>query len=224
MTNHYHLLVETIEGNLSQGMRQLNGHYTQHFNRRHQLVGHLFQGRYKSILVQRESYLLELTRYVVLNPLRAGMVRTLDDWPWSSHRFMVSEHIPPAWLDVDSLLRQFGTTREEAVQRYVGFVMSGLGRSSPLEDVSHQILLGDKAFAARYPNTSGALSLRDVSRTQRRATGLPLAEYQRQFPVRDEAIARAYLSTAFTMAQVAEFFAISPRTVNRAVKKFEAER
>ena len=74
MTNHYHLLVETVDGNLSQGMRQLNGLYTQRFNRRHRQVGHLFQGRYKAILVQKEAHLLELSRYVVLNPVRAGMV------------------------------------------------------------------------------------------------------------------------------------------------------
>ncbi len=74
MTNHYHLVVETVEANLSAGMRQLNGLYTQRFNRRHGQVGHLFQGRYKAILVQKEAHLLELSRYVVLNPVRAGMV------------------------------------------------------------------------------------------------------------------------------------------------------
>jgi len=74
VTNHYHLLIETPEANLSQGMRQLNGVYTQRFNRAHGRVGHVFQGRYKAILVERDSYLLELARYVVLNPLRAGMV------------------------------------------------------------------------------------------------------------------------------------------------------
>lgn len=74
MTNHYHILIETPEANLAQGMRQLNGVYTQHFNRAHSRVGHVFQGRYKAILVERDSYLLELARYVVLNPLRARMV------------------------------------------------------------------------------------------------------------------------------------------------------
>jgi REP element-mobilizing transposase RayT len=93
MTNHYHLLVETVDGNLSQGMRQLNGLYTQGFNRRHRLVGHLFQGRYKAILVQRERYLLALTRYIVLNPVRAGMVASPDQWPWSNHQF-VAGHSP----------------------------------------------------------------------------------------------------------------------------------
>ena len=72
MTNHYHLVIETPEGNLSRGMRQLNGVYTMYFNRRHRTVGHVFQGRFKAILVERESYLLEVCRYVVLNPVRAG--------------------------------------------------------------------------------------------------------------------------------------------------------
>jgi putative transposase len=81
MTNHYHLLVETVDGSLWRGMRQLNGVYTQRFNRRHALVGHLFQGRYKAILVQKDTYLLELTRYVVLNPVRARMVADPAEWP-----------------------------------------------------------------------------------------------------------------------------------------------
>src|SRR5512135_2237813 len=84
MDNHYHLLIETPEGNLSRGMRQLNGIFTQRLNRRHGRVGHLFQGRFKAIVVERESYLLELCRYVVLNPIRAGMVTHLERYPWSS--------------------------------------------------------------------------------------------------------------------------------------------
>ena len=86
MTNHYHLLVETPDANISEGMRQLNGLYTQRFNRRHEHVGHVFQGRFKGILVERESHLLELARYVVLNPVRAEMVRAPEDYRWSSLR------------------------------------------------------------------------------------------------------------------------------------------
>jgi REP element-mobilizing transposase RayT len=86
MTNHYHLVVETPDGNLSKGMRQLNGVYTQASNRRHQRTGHLFQGRYKAILVDADAYLLELTRYVVLNPVRAGMVSAPGLWSWSSYQ------------------------------------------------------------------------------------------------------------------------------------------
>ena len=84
MSNHYHLLVETPDANLSRGMRQLNGVYTQRFNRTYDRVGHVFQGRYKAILVEKDAHLLELARYVVLNPVRACMVHTPGEWPWSS--------------------------------------------------------------------------------------------------------------------------------------------
>src|ERR671924_2148265 len=97
MTNHYHLLIETPDGNLSKGMRQLNGVYTQRFNRQHGRVGHVFQGRYKAIIVQKESYLVELARYVVLNPVRARMVRSLAEWPWSSYRATAGLCDAPFW-------------------------------------------------------------------------------------------------------------------------------
>ncbi|MEJ2696952.1 MAG: transposase [Candidatus Sulfobium sp.] len=86
MNNHYHLIIETPDGNLSQGMRQLNGVYTQLFNRRHHRVGHLFQGRFKTILIEKEGYLLEVSRYVVLNPVRAKAVERPEHWKWSSYR------------------------------------------------------------------------------------------------------------------------------------------
>ena len=109
MSNHYHLLIETPDGNLSQGMRQLNGVYTQYSNRRHRRVGHLFQGRYKAILVQKESYLLEVACYIVLNPVRAGMVRSAGDWPWSSYRATAGREAIPEWLTTDWVLSAFGT-------------------------------------------------------------------------------------------------------------------
>ena len=86
MNNHYHLIIETPDGNLSGGMRQLNGIYTQYFNRRHKRAGHIFQGRYKAVLIEKESYLLEVSRYVVLNPVRAKAVETPEDWQWSSYK------------------------------------------------------------------------------------------------------------------------------------------
>jgi putative transposase len=111
MTNHYHLVAETVEGNLSQGMRHFNGVYTQASNRRHSRTGHLFQGRFKGILVDRDVYLLELTRYVVLNPVRAQMVEAPEHWPWSSYRAMIGSAPAPPWLAVDGLLSQFCSSR-----------------------------------------------------------------------------------------------------------------
>lgn len=102
MSNHYHLLIETQVPSLSKGMKLLNGTYTQSFNRTHHRVGHVFQGRFKGILVEKDSYLLELARYIVLNPVRAGMVRSAKDWAWSSYRATAGQ-CPPRPLVNDGL-------------------------------------------------------------------------------------------------------------------------
>jgi putative transposase len=221
MTNHDHLPVETVDGNLSQGMRQLNGLYTQAFNRRHHLVGHLFQGRYKAILVQKECYLLELTRYVVLNPLRARMLTSLDDWPWSSHHYALGRKPSPPWLETDWLLGQFGKSSNEAIPAYEQFVAAGLDLDSPLKATAHQLLLGDDEFVGHHQQLLNAAVLRDVPKTQRRAAVLSLIEYEAWAASVDEAMFNAYYSTAFTMEQIADHFGVSARTVSRAIKKHE---
>lgn len=147
MGNHYHLLLETPQPSLSRGMRQLNGVYTQAFNRRHKRVGHLFQGRFTSILVEKDSHLLELVRYVVLNPVRAAMVRSARDWPWSSYRATAGFMKPPDWMSVDWTLRQFGTNRTQAGERYRAFVSDGNGAGyDPWGGVRGQIYLGTDDF------------------------------------------------------------------------------
>ena len=222
MTNHYHLLLETVDGNLSRGMRQLNGLYTQRVNRRHGLVGHLFQGRYKAILVQREAYLLELTRYVVLNPLRARMVNALEDWSWSSCPMVMGRAPTPRWLDTDWLLGQFAAERGKALKGYREFVMAGMGVPSPLQEVRNQLLLGDDAFVERHRQSHDDERLREVSKAHRRSIALTLDDYRSRYPDRDEAMARAYLSGAYTMAEIGQHFAVHYMTVSRAVRKYEA--
>mgnify|MGYP003575963011 CR=1 FL=1 len=221
MTNHYHLLIETVEANLSQGMRQLNGLYTQQFNRRHHLAGHLFQGRYKAVLVQRGSYLLEVSRYIVLNPIRAKMVPSLDNWQWSSYRHFVSDENPPSWLARDWLLSQFGTTRVGAVSAYQAFILAGVGKASPLAATRHRVLLGDDAFVSAHQQSQQPEELRETARVERCAVTLPLTEYRLRYADRNEAMARAYLSAAFTMPQIAQAFSVSTKTVSRAVAAFD---
>ena len=221
MTNHYHLLVETVDGNLSKGMRQLNGIYTQRFNRRHGMVGHLYQGRYKAILIQKENYLLELSRYVVLNPLRAGMVKNPGDWSWSSYLAMVGVVNAPQWLDVDWLLSQFGKHRQEAIQAYCRFVMAGQGLPSPLVQTQHQLLLGDDCFVEWYKQDKNREQLREISKAHRRSVALSLNDYQQGYQSRNEAMARAYRSGAYTMSEIGEHFGVHYMTVSRAVRRFE---
>ena len=192
MTNHYHLLVETIDGNLSRGMRQLNGVYTQRFNRRHSQTGHLLQGRYKAILVQHDSYLLELSRYIVLNPIRARMVEFLDTWPWSSYPAVMGTKEAPAWLDTDWLVAQFGNRRKQARRRFRDFIREGMGLPSPLQATRHQLLLGDDAFVDQFQEDSDTEELQEYSKSQKRAITLSLREFQNRSQRRNEAMANAY--------------------------------
>ena len=219
MANHYHLLVETPEANLSQGMRQLNGVYTQASNRRHGRVGHLFQGRFKGILVERDAYLLELGRYVVLNPVRAGLVKQPEDWPWSSYRAVMGLSSTPEWLAADALLRQFGQNRKTARKHYRRFVLDGLG-VRVWEALRQQIYLGDEAFveqAQRQAEIRGdELS---VPLTQRRPPAAPLAQIAETAPDRNAAIVAAYATGVYSYATIAEHFGIHLSTVGRIVRR-----
>lgn len=127
MSNHYHLLIETPSPNLSRGMQLLNGIYTQKLNRQHKRSGHVFQGRFKAILVEMESHLLELARYVVLNPVRANMVHSARDWPWSNYRATCGQVTAPEFLATDWTLSQFDAERARAIRAYCHFVSQGRG-------------------------------------------------------------------------------------------------
>ena len=148
MDNHYHLLIETPDGNLAVGMRQLNGVYTQLFNRRHHRTGHLFQGRYKAILIQKDTHLLEVCRYIVLNPVRAGMVERPQDWQWSSYHATAGQRKAHPSLTVDWVLGQLSSNRSKAKKEYRQFVQGGMGKKSLWSEVKGQAILGDDAFVA----------------------------------------------------------------------------
>ena len=220
MTNHYHLVIETPDANLSKGMRQLNGVFTQKSNRRHGRSGHLFQGRYKAILVDADAHLLELTRYVVLNPVRAGMVKYPLDWLWSSYRAMIQEASTPAWMAIDGLLAQFSTQRSEAIQRYIDFVVQGVGQESIWSSLNRQIFLGDDKFVLRMQDKIKSKS-EDVNfpKAQRRAPALPLVEYQKAHNTRNEAIVSAYSTGEYSYQALADFFNLHFTTVGKIVRE-----
>lgn len=218
MTNHYHLLVETRQANLQRIMHHLNARYAQAHNLRHASVGHLLQGRYKAILVQRDEYLLELARYIVLNPVRAGAVARPEDWPWSSYHWMFRQDGHPPWLDIVPILAYFNNANGKACDKYAQFVMAGIGANSPLNEAEHPIILGDPAFIAEH---CGGISQRadEIARAQRRLAVRSLVEFERDY-VRDEAMARAYLSTAYSVREISQHFGVSSKTVSRAAKRY----
>ena len=240
MSNHYHLLVETPDANLSAGMRQLNGVFTQHVNRRHGRVGHVYQGRFKAIVVQKDAYLIELARYVVLNPVRAGMVADAGDWPWSSYAaMMAAANMPrPDWLATDKLLAYFQTqgsvqpiSRQRAQQRYADHVRAGVGLPPIWDDLKNQIFLGNDAFVDKLTAWASSASIKvpirtsalEIPRAQRRGRPKQLAVYEKDHaPDRNAAITAAYASGGYTMGQLAEYFGLHYTSVSRIVKQQES--
>jgi REP element-mobilizing transposase RayT len=148
MGNHYHLLVETPEPNLSMTMQWLNVSYATYFNRKQSRSGHLFQGRFKAILIDADAYLKHLSRYIHLNPVRAGIVNTPDQYRWSSYPAFIGKQISPKFLKTDGLLGSFGSNKKEARKNYQRFV-EGIDIKA-VQDPSKQLaggfILGDTNF------------------------------------------------------------------------------
>ena len=220
MSNHYHLVIETAEANLSAGMRQLNGVYTQKVNRRHQRVGHVFQGRFKAILVERDSYLLELGRYVVLNPVRAGMVKHVRQWKWSSYPAMAGTAPRPAWLHTDWLLSQFGASRARQIARYIEFVQEGVRGPRVWDHLRGQVFLGSDAFVEAMQHElegAGKHTVGEIPRLQRRALAKSLDYYREAFDDPKSGMAAAYATGDYTLQAIADAFGVHYATVSRAV-------
>ena len=219
MSNHYHLLVETPDSNLSQGMRQLNGVFTQSFNRHQSRVGHIFQGRYKAILVEKDSYLLELSRYIVLNPVRAQMVRSAKDWRWSSYRATAGFIQPGNCLMVDWILSAFSVRKSIAFKRYREFVADGKNQPAPWEQLRNQIYLGSKEFVEEMQvNIKSDADLSEIPSSQKRLVARPLGYYEQISRSRDESIIKAYESGGYSMKEIGEYFKIHYSRVSRIVK------
>ena len=147
MSNHVHLLIETGAVGLSKIMQGIQFSYTQRYNRRYRAVGHLFQGRYKSILCDRDAYLLELVRYIHLNPARIKHPQNPWKYRWSSHRAYVGEHTP-VMIQTTSVLKQFGSNTSVARRGYLGFMKEGLGQGhlDRFYETVEQRFLGDERF------------------------------------------------------------------------------
>jgi len=227
MENHYHLLVETPKGNLSKGMRELNGVYTQRFNQRHRRAGHLFQGRYKAILVEKDRHLLSLCRYVVLNPIRVGLIKRPEQWRWSSYGATMGIKSRPSFLTIDWILSQFGGRRRAAREAYKRFVTGKADRESPWEALKGQIFLGTEEF---IQNLGGLLEkkveIKEVPRVQRYAARPPLrglfkGKMEKRRAVGDRAIYDAYVHYGYTMKEIADHFGLHYATISRAIKRME---
>ena len=223
MGNHYHLLIETPDGNLSKGMRHLNGVYTQTFNRRHKRVGHVFQGRYKAILIQKESHLLEICRYVVLNPVRANMVKQPKDWKWSSYQATAGKGKPHPCVKFDWILGQFTEKRRAAEKKYREFVNAGIGRESIWKEVRGQSILGKEDFVDSLIGVvKGHEDIQEIPRSQRYLSRPDLDNMFSGISIDDKAILITAIKNAvyeygYSQKQIADHLGIHYCTVSRMV-------
>jgi putative transposase len=228
MGNHYHLVVETPEGNLSMAIRQVNGPYAQYFNSRHRTVGHLFQGRFKAALVEKEEYLLELCRYVVLNPVRAGVADLPSEWEWSSYPATIGRREVPDFLEVEWLLALFSEhDRREAQRRYEAFVLRGMRDAAALkkEAMFGKPILGTSTFIERFREVlKEKAPLAEIPRRQRFVSRPPLNALFHGVQEKNQLrflMHKAHVQHGYLKREIADHLGIHYSTVSKGI--WEAE-
>jgi len=221
MDNHYHLMIETPDGNLSLGMRQLNGVYTQARNKRYNKTGHLFQGRYKAILIQKKKHFLKVCRYLFLNPVRARMVEKPKDWRWSSYRATGGKETAHPCLTTDWVLGQFSRTRGKAEKEYRQFVKWGIGKETIWNEVKGQALLGEDDFVdSLADHLRRHKDIPEIPKSQRYANRPTLEKIFSQSILdqkrkRDRKIAEAVEKYGYTQRSIADHLGVHSTYVSR---------
>ena len=239
LPDRYHLVVKTQRPTLARGMRQINGCYTQAFNRRHGIGGHLFQGRYRAVMVEQPGFVAAACRDVLRRPLDLGLAPEPGAWRWSSHRAVLGRlpqgRAAPNWLAVDDLLALYGPADDRggpdgagraAQRRRYEDDVADAGRPPVWENLHHQVFLGSEPFAAAMrerAKTAAARrgSLEEIPKAQWQAPPPPLEGFVAETASREEAMARAYLSGSYSQARIARHFGVHYSTVSRAVRRLE---
>jgi len=152
MPNHYHLLIKTIDPNLSMGMRQLNGRYTQKFNIKNKRFGHLFQGRYKSILVEEDIYRHQLIRYITFNPIRAKLVNNLKDWQWNSYLEVMGMKKLTGCVSAKYVLNLFNQNNDQSIENYHKYIYANEENEASIKEIKGGIILGSIKFIEEIKN------------------------------------------------------------------------
>jgi hypothetical protein len=232
---HYHLLLETPSGNLSQIMRHINGAYTTYFNSKRQHAGHLFQGRYKAILVDADEYATHLSRYIHLNPVRAGLVSIPEDYLWSSYQYFISRKKPPPWLILDIVLSFFSNKKSIARKRYREFVSALVEQEyeSPLKDVFASTILGSldfvkdiqKKYLTAAKNDRNVPALTELSR--RKTLGEIHAAVEAEFGnnppmARKAALYICHRYSGRKLKEIGEYFSVGESAVSQTSRRFAA--
>ena len=235
MNNHYHLLVQTPRANLPEVMQYVNGSYTTYVNTKRQRVGHLFQGRYKAILVDADTYAQELSRYIHLNPVRAGMVRKPEDYPWSSYRYYAGKDKSPRWLTLKFILDYFEERATDGQREYVTFVEAKIGQryENPLMGAVASSILGGEEFIQRIKksylqNIETDRNLPGLAELRKRTIQDIMKGIKAEFrwDERQQKVVGIYLCHRYSglrLREIGDYFGISESGVTQASKRFWVE-
>ena len=221
MQDHYDLVVEVPGANLSKGMRQLNGVYTQHYNRRHGQEGPIFQGRFKSVLFEKKNYLLPICRHVVTNPSRQDNSQSYSSYKWSSYRPLAGQVRKPKLLHSQDVMGHFGKREKDAQRKYRDYIRQGLKAESPLENRTNQVLLGSPRFLNEMqPILQGErLSKRGPKSAKRRRSLNVLFKKVTDKPrsERNELIKKAHLDHGYTLMEIGDHLGLHYTTVSKVI-------
>jgi REP element-mobilizing transposase RayT len=233
MNNHYHLLLETPSGNLSQIMRHINGAYTTYFNIKRKRAGHLLQGRYKAILVEADEYAQELSRYIHLNPVRAGLTEKPEEYAWSSYKCYIGKGKRPEWLRIEFILSYFGEKEAAAQRKYHLFVDSVIGceYKNPLAEMVASTILGSadfvkeitKKYLSGKQNDRNLPALRQLSR---RPTTEKIMDMVKSVIADDENLSKTasihfcHRYSGETLKEIGTRFSIGESAVSQASRRF----
>ncbi len=216
MTSHYHLAIETPRANLPSGMQQLNGRHASRFNDRHGRHGHLFGARYRSILIEDERYLLSVCRYVVLNPVRAGICQHPQECRWSSFRATAGLEPTPRFLTTEDVLGAFDDTYPASQAGYREFVEGGI--ADALSERVRGERLGSDGFLRRHFGIDPPLA--EIPRVQIEPERKPLAQLFADAPF---PVASAYRAHGYSLREIGEYLGCHYSTVSRRLQREEAE-
>ena len=223
MGNHYHMLLETPDANMVPGMKQLNQFYSQFYNWKYRRVGSVLQGRYKSWLVEREAKFLDNCRYIVNNPVEAGLIDHPSEWMWSSFRATRGIEKVPSFLETDFLLQHFSSSRKRAREMYEEFVLAGIGTESPLKEAKKQIFLGSDSFIAEaMQHVNGNDMHHNVPKVQRLASRPALGDIfirtaKCSKEKRNRLIVSAHDKHAYTQREIGDHLGLHPGHISRIV-------
>jgi hypothetical protein len=214
MPTHYHLLIETPAGNLSLGMRYLNGVFTQKYNKANNQTGHIFQGRYKSILVQKDLYFMRLVRYIHQNPLKAGLIDDISKWEWSSYLSITGKGPQFNWLNTAGLLGHFGPNITKARKAFNAFL--GEEPEPLLDETKSRIFLGDDKFVKKF---SQNYITSEIPAYQQRLKQKPLRIILRNKA--DMEIYSAHVEHGYKIREIAAYLKLHYSTVSKRIKNYE---